>query len=359
LLLAACAPAPRAIATGPSNEVTPAPSGATFSEADAGRPAAPANPSDSGGPGSWFDDAYDALDCPHLGACAGLASLSPPSSDTDPPACLELRVKLKASQPSEPWSEICRVDGSGAIWATRIEQRELDGGSYRGTWELVRLDPGGALAKSRPAPFDGLHFNAHVVNAPIVDLVFHDFDADGRLEAVALNGEAINNGSVEQRVTIWTTRPKEPLTAYRPAAHFIAFAAADVDRDGRPDLAINPYASTSREPNIPIAMYPRHSSLDWGLLAHAQPDGSFSLTSDTAKAVARRKCPAAPKELLPADSAFWAPSLHCARIWGRKPAELTAAIRAACSGPDPAAECSYGRAMLDAIASRPLPFVLE
>lgn len=147
------------------------------------------------------------------------------------------------------------------------------------------------------------------------------------------NREAINTSGTETRVEIWSGRSEGKLTLSGPTAGWVIFAAVDIDRDDRLDLFINPYASTEREPYVFLQHYPRHSTLSWGLLAHAQPDGTFSLTSPIAKEVAKRGCAEAPSTF-PKETELWPLFLHCAKLKGQSPKPLQSLMEKGCSGLD-------------------------
>jgi hypothetical protein len=97
----------------------------------------------------------------------------------------------------------------------------------------------------------------------------------------------------------------------------------DVDADGRPDLVYFPYA----QPRINSCSRLDLEAAGPAMLAHARPDGTFSLDDDAAVAYARRACsPSTPE-------AGRAPPELCARLSGASAADALAVLRQACKPP--------------------------
>jgi hypothetical protein len=139
-----------------------------------------------------------------------------------------------------------------------------------------------------------------------------DYDGDGHSEIFvgvhqwgSHHAECISNrifsltdgGGIEEMV----------VTA---AGHYLA-GVEDVDHDGLEDLlvdifvadVVDCYGQTSRERGL-------------SLLAHALPDGSFSMTDEVARRYARARCPTPPTTL--------AGEVECARLWGVSPERIQA-----------------------------------
>ena len=264
------------------------------------------------------------------------------------------------ARPSDRWPPICATDPSGGDWGSWV--REWDGqlGEYLGRWQLLRRSANGQLARAPIESYRGYGFSTEIENSPPVAVAFYDFDGDGRVEAVFVHREAVNNATNEMRYRIWSAAPGA-LRLYAPSRSWVTFAIADVDQDDRPDLFINPYAASSREPTIPIDAYPRHSSLHWGLLAHGQPDGTFSLTSPIARRVAERICAGVPTDSLPEDPAQWPGFLHYRKLRGDSEEVLAGWVRGACATPRPATDlvCRSGKVFLERMAKTPLALQLQ
>ena len=252
------------------------------------------------------------------------------------PGCQDLRGRERKLHPHREvtW---CRGDPSGATWSVVVDE-ESTNHLRRGTWRILRRSVGGATHYSQPAWFKSLlPHDTDVTNAPPEAPVFFDFDSDGVPEAIVVGREGIAVGMAEKRILIYTYRAGS-VVRYGPARHLFAFGIADVDGDGRPDLAVNPYALTAREPQGYPGPYPRHSALEWGFVAQATPRGGFALSGSLTHQVAARICPNRPAELLPENPTQWFGYLHCARLWGAESKPLENKVRQACLSTRPADE---------------------
>jgi len=109
--------------------------------------------------------------------------------------------------------------------------------------------------------------------------------------------------------------------------------AEDVDGDGRPDLILRtPFTAewgyvADLDPLLLVHV---------PLLAHSLPDGTFSESDAVARAFAQRSCPEPPTQLAPASHTQAARvetgrRIACARLWGRTPASVLAALRPHCA----------------------------
>ncbi len=208
--------------------------------------------------------------------------------------------------------------------------------------------------------YHGSSMNMNDTNAPPKCLGFYDFNGDGQQELVAVGRETINNAEAEKRVQLWTASQGK-VGKYDPSRRFVAFGIADFDGDGRMDLAINPYAESSRRPTFPKSSYPTHSRYEWSLLAHAQADGSFSLDSKVSQRYAVVLCPKAPELILPQDPNLWPFHIHCAKLWGLPEKPYTSQIDERCanmSTPELQSVCQDGVGFLEVMLKRKLPLRL-
>jgi hypothetical protein len=301
------------------------------------------------------------------------AGLSPEEADSVSPECAALKRQLdpqpEASAQSEdlatddplPGVHVCVKDSSGAAWAVQVRASRAPEGTYAGTWRLVRAARGTALAFSPAHSYRGLSSNTDGTNLPPECLGSYDFDGDGRPEAIVVSREGINNAAREKRIYLWASDGSRSLRPYPGASRFAAFGITDFDGDGRPDLAVNPYAHSRREPVFFGGWYPHHSNISWGLVAGSTPDGGFSVDGATSRLAALRMCPQAPASSLPASTSTWAAHLHCAKLWGQSASSLKALLESACADPKDAEvenACNHGEGFFKAVLARKLPFTL-
>jgi hypothetical protein len=141
----------------------------------------------------------------------------------------------------------------------------------------------------------------------------------------------------------------------------LAFAIFDLDHDGRPDLAFNPYAKSVTEPSVYIANFPRHTLVDWSLLAHALPDGTFSTNDDVATGYAKKLCPQ-PIRQLPQERDEWPYAIHCAKLWRSVDSNtLRHWLEQGCAKPDPTwlTPCDSSKEFYGALVGVELPLTLQ
>lgn len=307
---------------------------------------------------AWGIDAFEPK--PAGAACANLrAQIGAPP--TPPPASPD-----EAPEQTQPFEDICHEDGSGAAWGTRVTFAKGELGAYGGEFELLRFSARDSrdkapLARAGLEHYEGLGFSDVVNNSPPVWLWFHDFDHDARPEALVLHWESVDNAHRDPKVVIWTSRSPGALRRYAPAVPYFAFAIFDLDHDGRPDLAFNPYAKSVTEPSVYVANFPRHTLVDWSLLAHALPDGTFSTNDDVATGYAKKLCPV-PIRQLPQERDDWPYAIHCAKLWRSVDSKtLRHWLTEGCAKPDPTwlTPCDSSKEFYDALVDVELPLTLQ
>jgi hypothetical protein len=325
-----------------------------------------------------FEDNFDAMGCMAPDETADSGDEVAASSDaTEAPGCQAVRKRYETlsesalsegPRPRGVTVPVCRADAAGAVWAVlatwpAIPENTLVGTTLRGTWRLIRTQGSRSMASSATQPHRFLWgmFGEHA--APPRCLWLFDYDGDHAAEAITLSPESINNSWHERRIVVWKWDHKGGLVVYPRTPRGVVFNVVDVDADGRPDLLVNSYARQSETPFFVESWYPVHSSVEWGLLAHSQPDGSFSFDSPVARRYARELCPAPPASELPASPSEWAGHVHCARLWGQPGPEILARIRTACAAPAPDSEaesvCRHSMPFFEALTRSPLPFSLS
>jgi len=150
------------------------------------------------------------------------------------------------------------------------------------------------------------------------------------------------------------------VVPYPPAAGLRLVGLVDQDQDGRPDPVVDPHDAT-----VGSAFGWQEGHLPWTLLAHALPDGRFSLDDRVARSYARWLCPVAPDvpNMLDGDPACWAGAVHCANLWGAPAAAVARRLERACREPasdeQVAAWCDGSLGTWIEMARRPLPFRLR
>ncbi len=145
----------------------------------------------------------------------------------------------------------------------------------------------------------------------------HDFDRDGRSEAIVSDVDAYDSVGTVAVLSAAT----ETVGLYPPSVRVApAKSVADVDDDGRWDLLLAPRRpSTDRDAERSLA-----SASSLTLVARALPDGSFSLVDPVARAAMGSQCPRLPSRLLVTepldnrriDAARSVDAVYCARLRG-------------------------------------------
>lgn len=252
------------------------------------------------------------------------------------PGCeSEVRERLRNS--------FARCDvAPGGAWATLVSSfEEVAGGESEcglyGDWRVAFVTSDGRVIEASANPgarllgpqgFTCSGAALSVGTAPFVES--SDIDGDGRAELYIRVIEGSVDGGAhtqEERQAVLTARG-DALAEYAPASRLEIIEAMDVDHDGRLDFTVpSPYRwSAPNNCNPPDSPNVTHQLLP--LLAHAQPDGTFSTTDAVAVEYARRSCPRPDGQ--PSDEALSAASneddfgalrIACARLWGQPPAE--------------------------------------
>ena len=161
------------------------------------------------------------------------------------------------------------------------------------------------------APIDGVNGLRRASMA-----VLSDYDGDGIPELwLRFDQEGVESGHDESAHVL--TVKGGAIVPYAPAGKLgmVIERPVDADGDGRMDL---PTAAGIRLE----VMTSCERSAEWEparFLAHALPDGTFSLDDGVAKKAALAWCPEPPKKLARARDAL------CLRLWSHGPAEIAAA----------------------------------
>jgi len=233
----------------------------------------------------------------------------------------------------------CHATKRGA-WGLVVER--ISGAPWDG-WAGVRVllslsyaDPSGI--RSRVTPFDakadgGLaakddnFYFSTVDGAEVKSLSTFDYDGDGEAEVTLVLSGRYHEGESWAWGRVYTMRDGT-IQPYGPAATIPFSSVVDEDGDGRPDLlGGEPYDEVFEN------CCSGFSSELTGppLLAHSLPNGSFSRTDALALAVAKRSCPAPPKEIVPGGASAWEvgavhTAVACARIWGAPGEKILASM---------------------------------
>lgn len=262
----------------------------------------------------------------------------------------------------------------GGAWLVTLDSMkpgEQWGPSLDVRWSLTHVDDRGARASLAPGRSHDRVVGPDEKNLLVggedslsAELVAFDWDGDGVPEIVPLVRGKDHEGPDFVRGRVFTLK-RGAVELYAPAAGLIAEQVADVDHDGLPDLRTRAgfsAPSSGCESGFDATL----DGPAW--LAHARPDGTFSLGDEVAAREAMKHCPAPPRPLLPAgaegDAGVMAQAILCARIWGASAEVVLEALEAACPRAPgrgegcPAGECQ-DRATLDAWARAAPPLRLR
>jgi hypothetical protein len=188
-------------------------------------------------------------------------------------------------------------------------------------------------------------------------LTAFDYDGDGDPE-VLLAGIAHLEGPDASATEAWTFK-EGAIVPFAPLARLDIAEAKDLDGDGRPEIVTaGPYDQVEAVSGIG-ASYPVAPPF---FALHALPGGAFSANDDVARAYTRSKCPRRPAlDLSPLADSYVddavAERLVCAKVWGARPDEVTAAWRKVCGGAD-ASDGYHCPAWPNELAAIAPPFVL-
>lgn len=269
------------------------------------------------------------------------------------------RAQRSGSTPeSEPLLQaldFCIETPRGA-WALSLDRLERTGElGVTGRWVIAHLSPDGSRETVAPALPDGHSCDLTAVADNFVDVtadahltirppIAYDYDHDGEPELVVVLEGHIHEGGDWRRGRVWTYR-QGVVALYPPAADIVVRDTQDIDHDGKPDLlTVGPFAEITEWPGGPGEL------IGPQLVAHALPDGRFSLDDQVARTSALRVCPDRPKALVAweraggsaprLDRAATAVHIACARLWGADPPELETRITRECpKGKDPNQDC--------------------
>ncbi|HEY1957470.1 MAG TPA: VCBS repeat-containing protein [Polyangiaceae bacterium] len=213
----------------------------------------------------------------------------------------------------------CRTSKNGATWAIRIDDvtdLEADASACATGWleRVVHVAPDGSeqtLIAPGPGGFrNGHRYNVFKFAAFSIAEVF-DFDGDGEDEAVVTRWSS----------TFLYTFKHGRIVPYPPAAAFTIDEVKDVDGDGRPDLIVRPFG------DAPTTVR---------LLAHALPDGAFTVRDALAVQHAQTACPRDPPLTRDEDDEHLANDVACALLWRHDAASIRTALCSGDAGPCPA-----------------------
>lgn len=240
----------------------------------------------------------------------------------------------------------CRHDGKTA-WGLTFDRLTSTPEGF-GRFSIVHVDERGHTSTLAPATSraiggepdeqeatgPNLSWSATEKIVPSPPLLF-DYDGDGVPEAVVIvRTEHTTEAGVThamKRGQVWTVRDGR-IRLYSSARAFAVESAADVDGDGRLDLATRgPYADLVVNRCGSGEAYPAVGPL---LIARSVPNGGFEWVRGTRDA----GCTRAPDRILapdparPAfvDSAASARNVACARLWGAAAAPIERQLREGC-----------------------------
>lgn len=240
--------------------------------------------------------------------------------------------------PTDPPAFIgkCFPTPTGA-WVVTMAAAKYDAG-YSGVenrWSLEHVSEGGARVSVVPTMKDDSpkadEFNyASSPETYEIEMAAHDYDGDGVPELIMQISGRYHEGEAFASGRIYTLK-RGAIARYAPAKGLDFEAARDVDGDGRPDLVVyGPYSSVAESCGSGFS----YRVAGPQLLAHARPDGTFSLNDDVAQQAARKECPEKPARIVPkgsgADTRVSAHNVACARIWGASAADVQKRIAAEC-----------------------------
>lgn len=213
----------------------------------------------------------------------------------------------------------CKTEKNGATWGVRIDDvtdLEPDAAACPTGWleRVVHVAPDGSEQSMIPPGPGGVR-NGHrynvYKNAPVGIVSFFDWDGDGDDEVVV---QRWNN------VFVWTFK-KGRIVQYAPAAGLTVDEVKDVDGDGRPDLLVRPFGDAPP------------TSIE--LLAHALPDGAFTVRDALAVQRAQTACPKDEPVSRDVDDENLANAIACALLWGHDASSLRKDLCMGDAGPCP------------------------
>lgn len=199
----------------------------------------------------------------------------------------------------------------GGAWSLELQgELHVDPLGKNAHGSLVAVARIGASREEAPT---ALEIGFGVVSAELAG----DYDGDGVPEFYVDLHTMGPEGGESDDATIYTVDGHGKVVQYAPSASIdLSGAPFDADGDGRLDLPTSDKLALFGEATCE---YWKNYGTTVPLLAHALPDGTFSIDDAVAKAWARKSCPTAPPTIGSTQDAL------CARLWATTPAEVTAA----------------------------------
>jgi hypothetical protein len=229
------------------------------------------------------------------------------------------------------------------VWAV-IEDRPAPQASVQ-SWRLVYISPSGRATVSSKTKGRGPSISA-----------ITDFDRDNAPEVITREMFSTDSaGGSRNAYTVWTLK-RGVISRYGPAKDLQIVWLTDQDRDGVPELVLDPYRIS-----VGSAVGWSEGLSDWTILARADASGRFETTGPVPQSYARQLCPRPPRldRLFDDEPSCYALDTHCARLWGVGEAEIKTALDKACAGhSDDGSMCDYSMRGWRTIAETALPFVL-
>jgi len=220
---------------------------------------------------------------------------------------------LQAESPDPPRRRFCVVTASGHLWAI-----EIDGDDAA---LVVHEDPAGHRAG---ATFRGQRDQGSPSYRGEEAAQVFDFDGDGDPELFF----TLISAGYEDRVVrrVFVTVQGDQVVPYRAAPPGVD-ELRDVDSDGRPDALVHVDVGGTKGCEQCTG-----AVLHETFVAHAQRDGTFSFTDDTARAHVRERCPTRPRgPVVGRDESVSLANVLCSRIWGVPTATLVTRLRVQCA----------------------------
>jgi len=305
----------------------------------------------------------------------------PSRGDGEPqlsPRCAALERKL-AKGVRGLFDFACAISPSGEAWVS-LARLDLPPDETtliaKGSWQLV-VERQGKLLSAPPQTFElfASHSGGACQTEPEACLEYGHYagllwprgfwfvDVDGQAphEAFVVSREEVNTDRApEMSLTLWQ------LGAAKLQLHPLSLSSsivglADCNRDGLPELAINPYRVAGDEFELRFGLHARVSSERWTQLVELGKSQDPTYDSAQARSYAARLCPRAMHEPFRARGASWPSELHCAKLWCTDAAVLRAQLASACDEPSSAEArwaCRANRRSLEHMIDTPLPCLL-
>ncbi len=225
--------------------------------------------------------------------------------------------------------DVCKPTENGGAWTVAFSNLTFDptctkgAGAVevmKGNYFVVRVDADGRRAQGPAHAFTASGFYRIRFQTSVFD-----YDADGLEEFAVIVSRPVHTDVGTQDGSVWTAQ-RTGVAVYAPASKIQFSELTDADEDGRPDLAF-----TAPFSGFDVAWF-EGTNNELGreppFVAHALPNGLFSLDDTVAREHAKKHCPVSPgAKVIIRDTAArkTAPiidegaSIHaiaCARVWG-------------------------------------------